>query len=717
MLGTEGKKMKKRENRLIYNIVVSVILLFFCTLAHMSVSKAAKASVDVSSTGTAEVGDDVSVSLSISGDSISAYTVYVTYDSSVLTFNSGSGAIVNDSGGTIIVSGTSAGAVSLSFTAANAGNSNIATSGEFYDIDMNELKTSYGSSYVEVEKEKTTEATTQKPNEPEEPEKPEKPGNTKSSNCNLYTLEVSEGTLEPEFNASTTYYEMHVARDVTYIEVSAYPADNKASVSVSDNDNIEPGENTTYVTVTAENGDTKVYTIRVIAGETASDSRVTVNGINYSFLGSFSEIYDYMDIPDGYEEVTITYDTWDVPAFMYNDGKAYIVYLKDGQGNVSPFVYDKDNSKFYRYVFYRMNDNRYLITDMHEDIKLGDAFKETTLSIEGEQIKAYKSDDLDENCYIIYAINLDGDSGIYIYDSVEGNMMRYTVITDPEDSTPSDATATDATTEAPQQILTEEIVTTENNQLTTKKDKEEGVLTKNQFKIMLIVVGVVFFILILLIIVFAFRFKALRAQGTGDSNSDDFVDELWKLDDEEDADSMDEAAATEEDVETQEDVETETAEDEEASDIEEMAEAEETKDEQASDVSIAEDEKTLDAEEAEAVETSDVSETKDEETSDAPKAEDGKVTDVSKAEDTEAPKKEDSDKEEVEKTKVADRAHSAMDELNKKLDMLAEANGVLWAEELLKEKQSGKTEAMSEEEETKEKPKKKKSSFDLFDAE
>ena len=361
-----------------FKIIFSILVFAFFILVSANNLKAADATVGVSSTESAEKGDGVSVSVSVSGDSISAYTVFVSYDPSVLSFNSGSGAIVNGGNGSITISGTGAASVELSFTAVGEGGSGIYSSGEFYDIEMNELEVSYGSSYVEVSDEKTedtTEATEEKTEDTTETTE-ERTEDTnekttesterddKSSNCNLYTLEVSEGTLTPEFNTSTTYYEMTVAKDVKYIEVSAYPSDSKASVSVTDNDNIEPGENHMYITVTAENGDTRLYTIRVIAGELEKDSMVTVDKKKYSIVKNLSDIYGYADVPDGYEETTVIYDNSDIPVLSYNDGKVYIAFLKDGQENISPFVFDNESGKFYRYVLYYMNNNRYLITDI-----------------------------------------------------------------------------------------------------------------------------------------------------------------------------------------------------------------------------------------------------------------------------------------------------------------------------------------------------------------
>ena len=70
------------------------------------------------SASTVSVGNNVTATISVTGSDISAYTIYVSYNSSVLQYNSASGsAIVNGGGGTVTASGTAAGSFSISFTA------------------------------------------------------------------------------------------------------------------------------------------------------------------------------------------------------------------------------------------------------------------------------------------------------------------------------------------------------------------------------------------------------------------------------------------------------------------------------------------------------------------------------------------------------------------------------------------------------------------------
>lgn len=86
----------------------------------------------------------------------------------------------------------------------------------------------------------------------------------RSNNANLSSLKVSGGDLTPGFNKNTTTYSMTVPFSVSSLDIKANAEDSKAKVSISGNNNL-PAEATTrvLVTVTAENGSTKVYAINV----------------------------------------------------------------------------------------------------------------------------------------------------------------------------------------------------------------------------------------------------------------------------------------------------------------------------------------------------------------------------------------------------------------------------------------------------------------------
>lgn len=80
---------------------------------------------------------------------------------------------------------------------------------------------------------------------------------------NLASLTVSNATISPAFSAGTTSYTANVPFEVSKLNVSATAADGKAKVSVNSPNLTPNGTTKVTVTVTAENGAKKTYTISV----------------------------------------------------------------------------------------------------------------------------------------------------------------------------------------------------------------------------------------------------------------------------------------------------------------------------------------------------------------------------------------------------------------------------------------------------------------------
>lgn len=85
-----------------------------------------------------------------------------------------------------------------------------------------------------------------------------------SSNNYLQSLSVNTGTLTPAFSSTRTSYSLTVPFGVSSIAVLAKPQDANATVKVSGAKNLYAGQvNTVTVTVMAQNGSKKTYTLKV----------------------------------------------------------------------------------------------------------------------------------------------------------------------------------------------------------------------------------------------------------------------------------------------------------------------------------------------------------------------------------------------------------------------------------------------------------------------
>lgn len=82
------------------------------------------------------------------------------------------------------------------------------------------------------------------------------------ANANLETLAIRQGTLTPEFDANITHYTVELAKEIEALEILAIPQSLSATVNVQGGQQLQIGDNTITVEVTAENKiTTKKYEI------------------------------------------------------------------------------------------------------------------------------------------------------------------------------------------------------------------------------------------------------------------------------------------------------------------------------------------------------------------------------------------------------------------------------------------------------------------------
>ena len=327
----------------------------------------------------------------------------------------------------------------------------------------------------------------------------------KSSNASLGSLVISAGTLSPEFSAATKDYTATVDYSCSSLAVTANPADSKASVtSVTGNDSLEVGENTVSVVVTAEDGSTSTYNIVVTrraeddpenADKQDNWKKFNINGTEWTMVNDIPEDV----VPEGFEHSKTVIDGLEYNTLRGTFGDITLVYLQSESGN-GLFVYDAAQNAAYEYV--RINSESHFIVVLLPKVDdVPEGYNEVSLSIEGKgvatayQTKAEKKDDQTKDFYLVYAMNDNGESGWYTYDSVDGTYMRT------ELSTPT--------------------VAQEEND-TTKSELVPGIA--NKYLVLAAILVLVIFILLLLLIVSAVknrRYKAVDDEEDDDSDAED----------------------------------------------------------------------------------------------------------------------------------------------------------------------------------------------------
>ena len=327
----------------------------------------------------------------------------------------------------------------------------------------------------------------------------------KSSNASLGSLVISAGTLSPEFSAATKDYTATVDYSCSSLAVTANPADSKASVtSVTGNDSLEVGENTVSVVVTAEDGSTSTYNIVVTrraeddpenADKQDNWKKFDINGTEWTMVNDIPEDV----VPEGFEHSKTVIDGLEYNTLHGTFGDITLVYLQSESGN-GLFVYDAAQNAAYEFV--RINSESHFIVVLLPKVDdVPEGYNEVSLSIEGKgvatayQTKAEKTDDKTKDFYLVYAINDNGESGWYTYDSVDGTYMRT------ELSTPT--------------------VAQEEND-TTKSELVPGIA--NKYLVLAAILVLIIIILLLLLMVSAVKNRKYKAMDYHDD--DDDVDDV-----------------------------------------------------------------------------------------------------------------------------------------------------------------------------------------------
>lgn len=196
----------------------------------------------------------------------------------------------------------------------------------------------------------------------------------KSNDATLRELNVTGYNLSPTFNSSNTLYRLNIPDTVTNLTINPVVNDERSSYKIEGNTDLAAGENIITITVTAEDGTTKTYTLTVnliqikIYGikrslTTSSSAWERTNDAigleanrqvgTTSVRNDFDSIYPWSDIisynyDTGTKQVTATYGEsgftfkptgnievlTKIPEFYYKreqkDGYEYI-YISNGQ--------------------------------------------------------------------------------------------------------------------------------------------------------------------------------------------------------------------------------------------------------------------------------------------------------------------------------------------------------------------------------------------------
>lgn len=414
----------KKAKKVAVSILCGIMAVFLCfSLNIYSVKAASSASVSVEG-ASGNVGDEVSVKVTISSsDEISGIMIYLSYDASALQYVSG--ADIGSAGSVVWIDYDTfkTKTRTINFKVLKAGETTVS-------VSSGSRVGSTSEHYMQV----NAGSGTVKGNAP----------STASSDNYLSSLKVSPGTLSPAFSKDVTEYTMTVGGDVAKLVVSATASSPAAKISVTGT-RMDPGDNKTYITVTAENGTKKTYVISTykdVQSQTEPDDggketpaepvtpdedakEITVGDNRFAIDGDF----EAHPLPAGFEASTVVIDDTEVPAAKGFSDKITLVYLVslDGNAKAGYYIYDSVKKSYDYYIDIEQLESHYAYLPVTSGMEIPSGFEIETMEIEGCNVDVLKPSGRKDTAefYLFYGMDSSGKAGWYVYDMKYSTVQRF----------------------------------------------------------------------------------------------------------------------------------------------------------------------------------------------------------------------------------------------------------------------------------------------------
>lgn len=416
--------------------ILLCFILIFGMFAFPIDAKAISASSSLSGPTTVTVGSTISVTASVSASRM--YIIQGNITSSNNSVLSGSGSLYKKADLSVSENGFTSASKTVQFTAKSEGTATIKLIDTGIGITVDDEPISFSSSLTVKVVAKTnntssnSSSSSSSSSSSNESTTTQEPEVKKSSEKNLSSLSVSEGTLSPKFSAGTTTYKVDLTSETESLTISAKAKDSKASVSGTGEKELKIGENNFTVTVKAEDGSKKTYTISVYVTEKPTQF-VKLGDQNLGILNDISKT----DVPKGFEKSTIKIDNKDVTALQNKDMGLTLLYLQNEDDSTGFYIYDVDNNKVLsKYQTVAVNGKTYVLMDAPDNLEAIQDLKTVTIKIGDVELNGWKFEDEALSHYtLVYLMNEAGETQLYTYEDTEGTLQKYTPVEEKNDNT------------------------------------------------------------------------------------------------------------------------------------------------------------------------------------------------------------------------------------------------------------------------------------------
>ena len=234
-----------------------------------------------------------------------------------------------------------------------------------------------------------------------------------------------------------------------------------------------------------------------------------INGATYEIADSFPA----EQIPTGFSATTITYAGAKVPAAqMENGAQVFLLYLQNTADTQQKgvFVYDTERDEAIPFVSIAQQDSFVVVTNVPTSVaeQVSGRYQATQCTFENGSIMAYQASDSDDTVaadvsasefYYVYGTSSSGQSGWYVYDSVNHTLQRSMANMQYDGSAAQDNTA--------------------------DKKTVSGFDMDSMTRMITAGVGIVALLLLILLIVMSVRYRRLRRYLDNEVGVDDDMDE------------------------------------------------------------------------------------------------------------------------------------------------------------------------------------------------
>lgn len=293
----------------------------------------------------------------------------------------------------------------------------------FSDSDANEYNPGARSVTVQIEQASTnTPSNTNSVQTPANNNKPTtnpqtpKYEDTRSTNNMLSSISTNIGNLSPEFNTNTSEYTVQLPKEATSIIINATASDNKARINGVGEIKVEPGDNVIVITVIAENGAERKYTINAYVDETPQ-VYLKYKEKNIGVVRNLKGV----NILEGFNEAQHTIDNNTIKIF--NNGKFSIIYGINEQNEKNFYIVDTTkNECTSKIIPIIINNQTFYLVDI-ENEKQG--FEKTTVTINNIETIGYKVKEGFESYFLLSVMNNQGEMIDYLYETKENTLQLY----------------------------------------------------------------------------------------------------------------------------------------------------------------------------------------------------------------------------------------------------------------------------------------------------